>query len=109
MFKLRKRSRVEVHTLTRVVKVNEKTLVFEHNGTQTEIDTAAVVWAGGVRMNPLIENLPVEKTSRGLIVIKPTLQLHSHGNVFALGDIAFFKDAAPTLAGTAQLTFSSTT
>ena len=98
-----RQSRVEVHTLTRVVKVNEKTLVFEHNGTQTEIDTAAVVWAGGVRMNPLIENLPVEKTSRGLIVIKPTLQLHSHGNVFALGDIAFFKDAAPTLAGTAQL------
>lgn len=96
-------SRVEVHTLTRVVRVTEKTLVFEHNGTQTEIDTAAVVWAGGVRVSPVIENLKVEKTSRGLILVNPTLQVPSHANVFALGDIAFYKDAAPTLAGTAQL------
>lgn len=96
-------SRVEVHTLTRVVRVTEKTLVFEHNGTQTEIDTAAVVWAGGVRVSPVIENLKVEKTNRGLILVNPTLQVPSHANVFALGDIAFYKDAAPTLAGTAQL------
>jgi NADH:ubiquinone reductase (non-electrogenic) len=96
-------SRVEVHTLTRVVRVNEKTLVFEHNGTQTEIDTAAVVWAGGVRVNPVVENLKVDKTKRGLILVNPTLQVPSDANVFALGDIAFYKDAAPTLAGTAQL------
>jgi NADH dehydrogenase len=98
-------SRVEVHTLTRVVSVTEKTLVFEHDGVRTEIDTAAVVWAGGVRMNPLIENLAVEKTSRGLVLVNPTLQLASHQEIFALGDIAFFKDASPTLAGTAQLAF----
>lgn len=96
-------SHVEVHTLTRVVRVAEKTLVFEHNGAQTKINTAAVVWAGGVRVSPVVENLKVEKTSRGLILINPTLQVPSHENVFALGDIAFYKDAAPTLAGTAQL------
>ncbi len=98
-------SRVEVHTLTRVVRVTEKSLTFEHAGGRTEIETAAVVWAGGVRMNPLIENLQVEKTNRGLILIEPTLQVPSHENVFALGDIAFYKDATPTLAGTAQLAF----
>jgi NADH:ubiquinone reductase (non-electrogenic) len=96
-------SRVEVHTLTRVVRVAEKTLVFEHNGVQSEIDTAAVVWAGGVRVSPVVENLKVEKTSRGLILVNPTLQVPSHQDVFALGDIAFYKDAAPTLAGTGQL------
>jgi demethylphylloquinone reductase len=96
-------SHIEVHTLTRVVRVTEKSLTFEHNGVQTEIETAAVVWAGGVRVNPLVENLEVEKTNRGLILVKPTLQVPSHDNVFALGDIAFFKDATPTLAGTAQL------
>jgi NADH dehydrogenase len=96
-------SRVEVHTLTCVVKVNERTLVFEHNGEQTEIDTAAVVWAGGVRVNPIIESLQIDKTERGLILVKPTLQVVSRENVFALGDIAFYEDAAPTLAGTAQL------
>jgi NADH dehydrogenase len=96
-------SHVEVHTLTRVVRVTEKALTFEHNGAQTEIEAAAVVWAGGVRMSPLVETLKVEKTNRGLILVKPTLQVPSHDNVFALGDIAFFQDATPTLAGTAQL------
>jgi NADH dehydrogenase len=98
-------SRVEVHTLTRVVRVTEKTLTFEHNGAQTEIPTAAVVWAGGVRMNPLIEKLDIEKNSRDLILVKPTLQIPSYNNVFAVGDIAFFADASPILAGTAQLAF----
>jgi NADH:ubiquinone reductase (non-electrogenic) len=98
-----RQSHVEVHTLTRVIRVTEKSLTFEHNGEQTEIETAAVVWVGGVRMNPLIESLKIEKTSRGLILVNPTLQVPSHDNVFALGDIAFFKAATPTLAGTAQL------
>jgi NADH:ubiquinone reductase (non-electrogenic) len=91
--------------LTRVIRLTEKTLVFEHNGKETEIDTAGVVWVGGVRVSPLIENLKVDKTSRGLLLVNPTLQIPSHANVFALGDIAFYKEAAPTLAGTAQLAF----
>ena len=56
-------------------------------------------------MNPLIEQLDVEKNKRGLLIVKPTLQLSQHVNVFALGDIAFYPDATPTLAGTAQLAF----
>lgn len=98
-----RRAHIEVHTLTRVVHVSEKSITFEHNGAQTEIETAAVVWTGGVRVNPLVETLEVEKTDRGLILVRPTLQVQSQDNVFALGDIAFFKDATPTLAGTAQL------
>ncbi len=96
-------SRVEVHTLTRVVQINPNTVTVEHNSEQTEIETAAVVWTGGVRVNPLVEKLSIEKTDRGLILVEPTLQLRSHENIFALGDIAYYGDAAPTLAGTAQL------
>jgi len=69
------------------------------------LKTACVVWTGGVKMRPLIEQLNVEKTSRGLLKVKPTLQLAQYDNVLALGDIASFPDAAPTLAGTAQLAF----
>ena len=98
-------SRVEVHTLTRVVRLTEKTLTFEHAGKEIELETAAVVWAGGVRMNPLVENMNVPKTPRGLIIVEPTLQVREHENVFALGDIAYYPDATPTLAGTAQLAF----
>lgn len=98
-------SRVEVHTKTRVVSVTPDELTFEHEGNREKLKTAGVVWTGGVRMNPVVEKLDVEKTNRGLLVIKPTLQLSQHVNVFALGDLAFYPDATPTLAGTAQLAF----
>jgi NADH:ubiquinone reductase (non-electrogenic) len=97
------KSHVEVHTLTRVVRVAEHTLTVEHNDVQTEIETAAVVWVGGVKVNPLIEELDVAKTRNNLIRVNETLQVSSTKNVFALGDIAFYEAATPTLAGTAQL------
>src|SRR5689334_3081765 len=98
-------SRVEVHTLTRVVNVTSDGLTFEHDGSEEHMKTAAVVWLGGVRMNPVIEQLDTEKSRRGLLLVKPTLQLPQHDNVLALGDIAVYPDASPTLAGTAQLAF----
>jgi NADH dehydrogenase len=99
------KSRVEVHTQTRVVKVTKDGITFEHEGKQESLKMAAVVWTGGVKMSPVVEHLDVEKNKRGLLIVKPTLQLSQHVNVFALGDIAFYPDAAPTLAGTAQLAF----
>ena len=98
-------SHVEVHTLTRVVRVSPNSLTIEHNNQQTEIEVAAVVWTGGVRVNPIIERLSIEKNTRGLIMVEPTLQTRSYANVFALGDIALYPSATPTLAGTAQLAF----
>ncbi|MFZ0064301.1 MAG: NAD(P)/FAD-dependent oxidoreductase [Pyrinomonadaceae bacterium] len=102
-------SRVEVHTLTQVVRLTDKSLTFSHGGTETEIETAAVVWAGGVQVSPLVQRLGVPKTRRGLILVDPTLQIQGHENVFALGDIAYYEDATPTLAGTAQLAFQQAT
>jgi demethylphylloquinone reductase len=98
-----RQSRVETYTVTRVVRVTADTVTLEHDDKQTVIPVAAVVWVGGVQVNPLIRRLDLEKTSRGLILVEPTLQTRSHKNVIALGDIAFFPDAVPTLAGTAQL------
>lgn len=97
--------RVEVHTGTRVVRVTERSITLEHNRSQTELQSAGVVWVAGVRPSPLIESLEVERDSRGLIAVEPTLQVRSHSNVFALGDVAFYGDVVPTLAGTAQLAF----
>lgn len=100
-----RQSHVEVHTQTRVVKVTADELTFEHEGKRETLKTAGVVWTGGVKMNPVIEQLDVEKNKRGLLIVNPTLQLPEHNNVFALGDIAVYPDATPTLAGTAQLAF----
>jgi len=100
-----RQSHVEVHTKTRVLEVRSDEITFEHEGKRESLKTAGVVWTGGVRMNPLIEQLDVEKNRRGLLMVKPTLQLSQHLNIFALGDIAFYPDATPSLAGTAQLAF----
>jgi NADH dehydrogenase len=98
-------SRVEVHTSTRVVRVTTDGLTFEHGGEQTELKAAAVVWTAGVRVNPLVERLALEKDGRGLVVVEPTLQARGRENVFVLGDIAAYGDVEPSLAGTAQLAF----
>jgi NADH dehydrogenase len=98
-------SRVEVHTLTRVVKVGEHSITVEHNNVQTDFPAAAVVWVGGVKVSPLIEKLDVAKTRNNLIRVAETLQVPSFQNVFALGDIAYYEKATPTLAGTAQLAY----
>jgi len=100
-----RQSHVEIHTVTRVVSVSANGLIFEHGGKREELRASGVVWTGGVKMRPLLENLDVEKNPRGLLVLRPTLQLSHFDNVFALGDIGVYADASPTLAGTAQLAF----
>jgi NADH:ubiquinone reductase (non-electrogenic) len=97
------KARIDVHTGTRVVRVTENGITLEHNQQHTELETAAVVWVAGVRMSPLVESLKVEKDRRGLMLVERTLQVRGYPNVFALGDVAFYPDVVPTLAGTAQL------
>jgi len=96
-------SRIEIHTETRVTRVTRTSITLEHNQRREELQTAGIVWVAGVRTSPLAESLNVEKDRRGLILVEQTLQLRGHPNVFALGDIAFYPDVVPTLAGTAQL------
>ena len=98
-------SDVEVHTRTRVVKVSPDEVTLEHQGNRETLKTAGVVWTGGVKMSPLVEQLDVEKDRRGAVIVQGTLQLPQHNNAFALGDIAVYPDAAPTLPGTAQLAY----
>ncbi|MCA1557436.1 MAG: FAD-dependent oxidoreductase, partial [Acidobacteria bacterium] len=90
-----RKSHVEVHTHTRVVSVTENSFTFEHEGQQTEVETAGVVWVGGVRMNPLLDKLDLEKERRGMVLIRDTFQTTRYDEVFALGDIAYYEDIAP--------------
>lgn len=99
------KAHIEMHTRTRVQRVTHDGIAFEHEGEQTELQVAGVVWTGGVSVNPLITKLNVEKERRGLILVEPTLQVRGHEEVFALGDIAYYPNVSPSLAGTAQLAF----
>lgn len=97
--------RVEVFLGTRVASVSRQGVEIEHAGERETIAAAGVVWTAGVRVNPLVENLDVEKTEKGLIVVERTLQVRNHPEVFALGDIAYYPHVPPSLAGTAQIAF----
>ncbi|MGA9997768.1 MAG: FAD-dependent oxidoreductase, partial [Pyrinomonadaceae bacterium] len=100
-----KESRVEVHTETRVVRVTPEGFRIEHNGEQTEQQAAAVVWTAGVRVNPLVDKLDLDRDKRGMVLVEPTLQAGKRAEVFILGDIAHVPDVTQTLTGTAQLAF----
>lgn len=54
----------------------------------TVVPAGVVVWAAGVRANPLGETLGAELTSSGRIVVDADLSVPGHPDVFAIGDIA---------------------
>jgi NADH dehydrogenase len=97
--------RVEIFSETKVVEVQRRGVVLEHAGERETIGAQGVVWTAGVRVNPLVERLAVEKTRGGLLVVEPTLQVRGRPEVFALGDNAYFPNVVPSLAGTAQIAF----
>jgi demethylphylloquinone reductase len=97
--------RVELFTETKVVRVLRRGVELEHAGERQTIEASGVVWTAGVRVNPLVEKLDVEKTKQGLVVVERTLQLRGHPEVFVLGDIAHYPHVVPSLAGTAQIAF----
>jgi NADH dehydrogenase len=96
---------IDVHLQTKVLEVKPNSIVSEHNGKQTEVETVATVWTAGVKVNSLIEKLDLPKDEHGLIRVKATLQVEDFDNVFSLGDIAKVESVEPKLAGTAQLAF----
>lgn len=65
---------------------------------EDSVETCSIFWAAGVK--PILPKMhpEIEKDKIGALIVKPTLQLNSYGNVFALGDIA---SGWPMLAYTA--------
>src|SRR5262245_5594002 len=52
------------------------------------IEADTIVLAAGIVPNPVVASLPVEKDSRGHIVVEETMRCRSHPDVWALGDCA---------------------
>jgi NADH dehydrogenase len=77
------REGIEVMTETRVTRVGQG--VVEING-RDEIRAALTVWAAGVRGNPVLEPLPVQRDPLGRLLVNGFLQLSGHEHVFGAGD-----------------------
>ncbi len=56
-------------------------------GDGTEIRTRTVVWAAGVRAQPLADALGLEQRSAGRILVEADLSVPGHPNVFVIGDM----------------------
>jgi NADH dehydrogenase len=72
-----------------------------HLADGTALPAGVVVWAAGVRANPLAELLGVELTKGGRIVVAPDLSIPGHPEVFAVGDIAAATAGADPAGATA--------
>ena len=80
---------VEVRTGETVQQVTPTRVVLAGGG---ELRSHTLVWAAGVRANPLADALGVETTRGGRIVVGPDLRIVGHPDAFAVGDVAAIAD-----------------
>jgi NADH dehydrogenase len=80
---------VEVRTGVRVTKVGPTSVDISSGET---IPTQTLIWAGGLRANPLVNSLGVETVHGNRIPVGPDLQVKGNPGVFAVGDIAAMTD-----------------
>ena len=88
---------VEVITGVGVAEVTPHAVSLQ-NGRS--IDARTVVWAAGVRANPLAQMLGVPLAKNGRIIVGDDLAVVDHPNIYAVGDIA--ADADQPLPQVAQ-------
>ena len=98
---------VDVRTGTAVRSV---TATAVHLATGETIPSQTLIWAAGVRANPLAAALGVETGRGGRIPVGDDLRVLGHPNAFAIGDIAAIADdrqPSGYLPGVAQVAMQS--
>jgi NADH:ubiquinone reductase (H+-translocating) len=80
---------VKVQTGTGVRKVGPTSIEL---ATGETVKTHTLVWAAGLKANPIVHGLGVELVHGGCIPVGPDLQVKDHPGVFAIGDIAVMTD-----------------
>ncbi|NNF58972.1 MAG: NAD(P)/FAD-dependent oxidoreductase [Rhodothermaceae bacterium] len=76
---------VEVWLDTAVESVSAEAVQFEGGES---LATQTLIWAAGVRANPLADELGLEQTRGSRLVVDDTLRVSGHPEVFAVGDLA---------------------
>jgi NADH dehydrogenase len=57
-----------------------------------EIRTETLVWTAGVRPNPVLQTLPVERDKRGAVIVDGALAVPGYPGLWAVGDCAAITD-----------------
>lgn len=92
---------VEVRLNAEVTSAADGYVEVDH---QTRVPCRTLIWAAGVRPNPLVEQLNCAKSKHGAIEVSADCQVKDRANVWALGDCAAVPrpDDKGTYAPTAQ-------
>ena len=88
---------IEVRTEAKVTRCSDEAIEINSNEI---IPTATIVWAAGVRANPLVETLPGPHNRAGRALVNSFSQLEGFPEVFVVGDsgIAATAPDAPMVA-----------
>ncbi len=80
---------VTIYTNTRLEDISNDTAVLSN---KKEILTSTVIWAGGNKVEKVIEKTNTRHHKSGRVIVNNQLKLEDHLEVFALGDCAFLID-----------------
>jgi NADH dehydrogenase len=80
---------VEVQVGTGVTEVGPRTIRLSNGQT---IRAHTLIWAGGLKANPVVKSLGIATVHGDRIPVGPDLQVKGHPGVFAIGDIAAMTD-----------------
>jgi NADH dehydrogenase len=98
---------VDVRLGSRVLDVQDDSVVYDHDGTLVRLEATTKVWAAGVAAGSLArvlaEQAGVEPNRAGQLSPAPDLTLPGHPDVFVVGDLM----STPGIPGVAQLAIQS--
>jgi NADH dehydrogenase len=103
---LSEQAREDLEELGCEVRLGVRAKAIDENGLELEgerIHARTVLWAAGVRGVPIAGTLGVKLDRSGRIPVNPDLTVTDKPGVFAIGDIAAFKDGDSMLPGVAQV------
>ena len=100
--------KVELHLNSFVENITSDEVVYKYQNQFVVIPTQTVIWAAGVKANPLTNCLAkttgVALDRLGRIMVMPNFQIPNHSAIFALGDIVHYPSAeGGTLPGVASV------
>lgn len=78
---------VQLRTGTAIVQVNPNQVELKTGET---LDAGTIIWTGGVRANPLIQQAGFEVDPKGRAKVNEFCQSVDYANVFVIGDSAWF-------------------
>ena len=82
---------IQVITNTKALDAGEDYVILDDE-RKTKINCGTLVWAGGVKVDPLVAALDCKHDSSGRIIVDEYLRVQGQENVYALGDCAFMID-----------------